>query len=191
MLTLTLGELLVNQDLTIDGDKDNNGIAVSIDGNHNSRILRITGGGTDVAVTDLTLTNARSAENESGGAVFLGSGSLALNAASISNSSTGIAYGYANASGGGIFAGSGSLLSISKSTITEISAADGGGIAAESASLIIRGSLISGNSAFGSGGGYEGRDHNFKQQFSSRGQRYFKQCERRILDTMAVVVEDC
>ena len=44
-LTLSLGELLVTQDLTIDGDRDNNGIAVSIDGNHNGRILHITGAG--------------------------------------------------------------------------------------------------------------------------------------------------
>ena len=32
-LTLTQGELAVTQDLTIDGDKDNNGSAVTIDGN--------------------------------------------------------------------------------------------------------------------------------------------------------------
>jgi len=68
-LTLTLGELLVTQDLTIDGDQDNNGIAVSIDGNHNGRILHITGSGTEVALADLTLTNALAPLGENGRAV--------------------------------------------------------------------------------------------------------------------------
>ena len=59
-LTLTQGELAVTQDLTIDGDKDNNGSAVTIDGNLSSRILNISGGGTDVELLDITLAHGRS-----------------------------------------------------------------------------------------------------------------------------------
>jgi len=44
-------------------------IAVSIDGNHNGRILHITGSGTEVALADLTLTNALAPLGENGRAV--------------------------------------------------------------------------------------------------------------------------
>ena len=106
-LTLTLGELLVTQDLTIDGDQDNNGIAVSIDGNHNGRILHITGSGTEVALADLTLTNARAPLGENGGAILLDGGGLVLNSTTIKNSSSGDLYNYGNVAGsdGGIYTG--------------------------------------------------------------------------------------
>src|SRR3954471_21057959 len=52
-LVLTGGELPVTQDLTIDGDQDNNGSEVILSGGDHSRILRITGGGTDVSLRDL------------------------------------------------------------------------------------------------------------------------------------------
>ena len=109
---LTGGELVVTQDLTIDGDQDNNGIAVTIDGNHIGRILRITGGGTDVALADLTLANGRAAENENGGAILLDGGSLALTGTTVKNSSSINADGYGSGSGGGIFSGPGSRLSL-------------------------------------------------------------------------------
>ena len=66
---LIQGELAVTRDLTIDGDRNDDGSAVTIDGNANGRILNITGGGTDVTLRDLTLTNGRSGP-EDGGAIF-------------------------------------------------------------------------------------------------------------------------
>ena len=52
-LVLTGGELVVTQDLTIDGGDD----PVTIDGNRNGRILNIAGAGTDVRLQQLTLAH--------------------------------------------------------------------------------------------------------------------------------------
>src|SRR3954469_1282286 len=75
-LTLTQGELQLTQDVTIDGDADNNGSRVTLSGNHASRILHIVGTATDVTLNDITLTQGQT--SESGGAVRLSSGSLRL-----------------------------------------------------------------------------------------------------------------
>src|SRR3954452_1616524 len=47
-LTLTQGELQLTQDVTIDGDADNNGSRVTLSGGDASRILNIVGTATDV-----------------------------------------------------------------------------------------------------------------------------------------------
>ncbi len=56
-LTLTRGELVVTQDLVIDGDKNNDGVEVKLSGSDETRILRTTGSGTDLTLTDLTIQN--------------------------------------------------------------------------------------------------------------------------------------
>jgi uncharacterized protein YhdP len=38
-LTLTQGQLTLTRDVTIDGDRDDNGTAVTLDGNEQSRVL--------------------------------------------------------------------------------------------------------------------------------------------------------
>ncbi len=44
-ITLSSGELLINKNLTIDGDLDNNGTPdVTIDANYNSRVLEVASG---------------------------------------------------------------------------------------------------------------------------------------------------
>ena len=155
-MTLTRGELLVTQDLTIDGDRDGNGLAVTIDGNSAGRVLHITGKGTDVALTDLTLAHGRSPTDdfaERGGAVLLEGGSLVINAATIRDSICG-ASGYSNGMGGGIFAGGGSRLTINSSNISGNEAPVGAGIAADGkVRLTIRNSQITGN---GKGSPYAG-----------------------------------
>ena len=148
-LTLTQGELAVTQDLTIDGDKDNNGSAVTIDGNLSSRILNISGSGTDVELLDITLARGHSPGYESGGAILLGGGSLIMRGATIQDS---VAEGY----GGGISAGPGSRLTLISSRIIGNVGASGGGIAADNASVSIGGSLISSNSGYTVGGGSAG-----------------------------------
>ena len=55
-LVLTGGELQVTRDLTIEGDTDQDGTGVTIDGNQNGRLLHITGSATDVELSGLTLT---------------------------------------------------------------------------------------------------------------------------------------
>ena len=65
---LTGGELTLSREVRIDGDRNDDGQAVTLDGNDNGRLLRITGGGTDVALADLTLTNGQTRQD--GGAIF-------------------------------------------------------------------------------------------------------------------------
>ena len=48
-MTLTQGELVLTQDVTIDGDQNNDGKEVTLSGGDHSRILHITGGDTDVS----------------------------------------------------------------------------------------------------------------------------------------------
>ena len=132
-LVLTQGELTVKQDVTIDGDSNNDGKEVTLSGGNTSRIFRVTGGSTDVSLRDLTLTHGRTTgENEDGGAILAEFGTrLVLSGATVRNSST---------------AGPDS---------------DGGGIFADSATLLH--SVVSGNSATGydaRGGGVQRRDSN-------------------------------
>src|SRR4051812_11045879 len=56
-LTLSQGELQITQDVSIDGDADNNGSRVTLSGGDASRILNIVGTATDVSLRDLALTH--------------------------------------------------------------------------------------------------------------------------------------
>src|SRR3954470_12899831 len=89
-LTLTQGELQITQDVGIDGDTDNNGSRVTLSGGWSgteerdgSRIVRIEGTSTDVAMRDLTLTHGSAGYSDTvysdnGGAVLVAGGSLAM-----------------------------------------------------------------------------------------------------------------
>ena len=68
-LVLTGGELVLTGDVTIDGDRNNDGKEVTLSGGDVSRILRISGDGTDVRLNDLTLTRGH-VMNENGGAIY-------------------------------------------------------------------------------------------------------------------------
>src|SRR3954468_10408739 len=46
-LLLTAGEIVVSRDVKVDGDLNNDGRAVTIDGGDHSRILNVVGGETD------------------------------------------------------------------------------------------------------------------------------------------------
>src|SRR5688572_23276374 len=66
-LTLTQGQLTVTNEVRIDGDRDNNGSRVVIDGNHESRVLAITGSeASAVNLADLTITRGGSFDPETG-----------------------------------------------------------------------------------------------------------------------------
>jgi hypothetical protein len=113
---LTGGELVVNQDLRIDGDQDNDGIEIALSGGDTSRILNITGGGTDVRLDDLTLTRGRAGDTDgwkARGAILLSGGNLSMTGCTVSNNtSTGDRYQGHFTSGGGIHAAAGSRLTI-------------------------------------------------------------------------------
>jgi hypothetical protein len=148
-LVLRGGELNVTQDVRINGAG-----VVTIDGNQSSRILNVSGSGTDVELLDITLAHGRSPNGEHGGAVLLGGGSLVMRGATVQESAAGGESNYG--AGGGVFADSGSRLTLTSSSIIGNVAGLGGGIGANSASISIRGSLISSNSGYSVGGGSGG-----------------------------------
>ena len=77
-LVLAGGEFVVSQDLTMDGDLDDDGIGVTLSGGDVSRLLWIRGGGVDVSLRDLTLTAGRAPADYGGGAIRLGGGRLTV-----------------------------------------------------------------------------------------------------------------
>jgi Ca2+-binding RTX toxin-like protein len=146
-LTLTGGELTVSADLVVDGDRDHNSVEVTIDGNENDRILSIVGGGTDVALSDLTITGGYAGAEENGGGILAGAGTgLTLTGCTVNGNRAG--YGpYSVGHGGGIFAGVGSRLSIADSTFDGNRASgDGGGIGAAAGTVLaVQGSELTDN----------------------------------------------
>ncbi|MGD9511263.1 MAG: hypothetical protein AB7X49_22230, partial [Geminicoccaceae bacterium] len=142
-LVLTGGELVVSEDLSIDGDRDDDGSEVTLSGGDASRVLTIAGGGTDVALRDLTLTDGRASDD--GGAVYLGGGSsLAMVGCTVRDSKSSI-----NGYGGGIHAASNSRLTITGSRIVGNNGGNyglGGGIdTASDVVLTIRDSQVFSN----------------------------------------------
>jgi hypothetical protein len=136
-LLLTGGELVVSRDVNIDGDANNDGRAVTIDGGRDtsyaSRILNIVGGETDTVLQDLTITDGSA---DHGGAIRLGGENLDLTGCAIASSRS--------ISGGGIYADSGSRIELVDSQIlgNVCYDHDGGGIHGSNLELIIRRSLI-------------------------------------------------
>ena len=143
-LVLTGGELSIEQDVAIDG-------TVTIDGNHDGRILNILGAGTDVSLNGVVITNGLLSDVQNGGGIQLGGGSMSLHDAAVQNCQSG-EYGL----GGGIYAAPGSRLTLTNSTLASNGASVGGGIAGSNATFTIRGSRVSGNGASDAGGGYGG-----------------------------------
>ena len=149
-LTLTQGELVLTHDVTIDGDQNNDGKEVTLSGGDVSRILHVTGNGTDGIIRDLTLTQGRTTGGyDAGGAVIGDEGtSLLLDEATVRGNHT--IGGYFGAVGGGI---AGDVVTLVHSTVSGNSALrGGGGIAGYSVTLLY--SAVSGNSSLfdGSGG---------------------------------------
>ena len=147
-LTLSGGELVLRQDVRIDGDQNGDGQRVTLSGGDATRILRTSGAGTDVTLEDLALIDGNAGQND-GGAIFVGAGgSLTVNRSTIRSSASGY-----YESGGAIFGENGNRLNIIDSHIADNSAYAGGGVAAYGASVTIRGSQIVDNTGTKAGGG--------------------------------------
>ena len=150
-LTLTGGELVLRQDVTIDGDRNNDGIEVTISGADAQRILRTSGSGTDVTLRDLTLTDGLVQGNADGGAIFVGGGSLILDGSTVRDSVSGY-----DGNGGGIYASQGSRVTIANSAIVGNVGGGlyylGGGIAGNNTTLVVRNSSFDDNIGGGGGG---------------------------------------
>ena len=68
----------VKQDVTIDGDRNNDGTEVTLSGGDASRILHVAGNSTDVALTDLRPCHGPCIENDNGGGILANCASLNL-----------------------------------------------------------------------------------------------------------------
>ena len=161
-LTLTQGELVLRQDVVIDGDSNNDGKEVVLSGGDHGRIFHALGKGTDVSLKDLVVTHGRTTGDDGfGGALRADCDtSLRLDHVAVTDSNTGDP----NAGGGGIY--SAGSLTLTRSTVNGNSTAigglpqygsyrgDGGGILSKGPLTLID-STISGN-AGGIGGGISG-----------------------------------
>ena len=154
-LTLTRGELLLSQDVIIDGDVNGDGVRVTLSGGGNSRLFQISGPATDVTLDDIGLINGRVVDAD-GGAILHSGASLTLNNALIRNSESVDPAGYyfGGGSGGGIAADRGALLTITASSLAYNRADRGGAIAlAVGAKLDARATVIHNNRSYWGGGG--------------------------------------
>ncbi len=153
-ISLTSGELLISQALTIQGPGANQ---LTISGNHASRVFHTV---TDVTLSGLSITNGSAADF--GGGVFHENGTLTVTKCVIlGNAATG-----SNSRGGGVYAGA--SLVLKDSTVSKNSAANGSGIYNENeyygginndVSMIISRSTIDHNTASVGGGGIYTRNY--------------------------------
>ena len=122
-MILTLGQLSIASDLTIDGDTNNDNAAdITISGNNSSRIFNISGSLTDATLLSLTLTDGLGASQ------------------------------FGSTRGGAIHAISTSSLTIEDSSVLNSSADYGGGILTAYTDMTISNTLIAGNNAVRRGG---------------------------------------
>ena len=135
-ITLTGGELTINQDLTIGGLA---AADLTIDGNNAGRVFNIASG--NVTISNVTIANG----NDSNGGGIFNAGTLTLTSSTVSGSS-------AISEGGGIFNDTSGTLTLTNSTVSSSSATAGGGIFS-AGPLTLDNSIVSGNSATIVGGG--------------------------------------
>jgi hypothetical protein len=154
-ITLGLGELVINKDLTIAGP----GISqLTVSGNNSSRIFVVTGSGITVSISGMTINNGFGQDTLGPGVSASSSGSpisLSLDHVVVSNCTNATNVGYPHGGGVGI---DGGTLTITNSTISGNSAGySGGGIAVmNSSSANITNVIVDNNQVTatnGSGGG--------------------------------------
>jgi hypothetical protein len=154
-LVLTGGELAVTADVTIDGNNGGAAVRTTIDGARASRVLRITGGGTEAKLNGLILTNGRSSDEPGGGILVDSRASLAMTDSTVTRNNTSSDDGN-GADGGGIFVASAAQLTLDHAIVSDNMAGRffhlGGGIATYGGDVTIRNSTITRNiSRFGGG----------------------------------------
>ncbi len=155
-IVLTLGDLDISTDITINGDTNGDLAAdITISGDADgsgtanagdSRIFNLfdgNAGTADVTLQSLTLTGGYSAVN-GGGIYAAGISSLTVEHSTVRDSTAGF--------GGGIFAYN-TTLDITGSTLFGNSATDGGGIYSANSTTTLTNTTVHGNTAAGFGGG--------------------------------------
>jgi hypothetical protein len=142
-ITLSSGELLVNDNITISGPGAN---ILAVNGNAASRVFNIASGKT-VTISGLTITNGSVSGVNFGGGIYNDQdATLTVNNCTVSGNSS--------VRGGGIFNFVATLI-VNKSTLSDNSAIgnSGGGIENFHGTLTVNNSTLSGNSADDNGGG--------------------------------------
>ena len=114
-ITLTTGQLVVGNSVTISGPGANN---LTVDGNANDRVFYISPGKT-VTIDGLTVTNGHVAGANNGGAIYNDSANLTITNSTLRGNSAG-------GGGGGIYNSLGTLM-VTNSTLSGNSGATGGG----------------------------------------------------------------
>ena len=71
-LVLTGGELSITDDVTIDGNNGGAAAQTTIDANQASRVLSITGGGTEATLNGWVITNGHITDDDGGGIPAIG-----------------------------------------------------------------------------------------------------------------------
>ena len=164
-------------DVSIDGDRNDDGTEVHLTAGDNSRCMVVRPSGADVTIEDLHISDGRAPENQDGGGIFVGSGStLALTGCLVENNNAGdtptfsssgrggavfadtdcrifvsecvIRNNVGASSGGGIYAAQGSVVSFDRTDISSNTSSFGGGIFSRGATLTLQRSTVSGNRAF-------------------------------------------
>jgi CSLREA domain-containing protein len=150
-ITLTNGELVITNDLTITGPGATN---LTVSGNNSSRVFRLTSA-QNVNIGGLTITRGNSAGgggNDGGGGIFSWGPNLLVRYCTVSGN-------YSSMSGGGIYC-LGGAMTVLESTISSNSAQYGGGIRTWSATANLTGCSVVNNSARAmSAGGIEGNSY--------------------------------
>jgi cadherin-like protein/VCBS repeat protein len=163
-LFLSGGQLTITDTVTIDGDRDNDGVAditISARPDANtlatSRVLAVDGGATAIAATldGLVIRDGRTTANGGGISVGNGDALTLIHSTVTANAATGL-----NGQGGGIYGSNNSTVTLIGATVSDnttgdgssVGSADGGGIAVRSGStLTLLDSTVSGNRATGIG----------------------------------------
>jgi CSLREA domain-containing protein len=140
-ITLTSGELVISDSLTINGTGAN---LLTVSGNNQSRVFNVNGGFT-VSLSGITITSGNGVGLNSG----FGGGILSLGSLTVSNCNvTGN-----TANEGGAIRTQGGVITVTDSTISGNTAQNGGGILTNAGSVNIVRSTVSGNTANFQGGG--------------------------------------
>lgn len=149
-ITLTSGELLVNDSITISGPGAGN---LAVNGNQASRVFHV-GSGTTVTISGLTIANGFIDFGDSGGGVYNDHATLTIDGCTMSGNSGG--------SGGGAVYNDGTFgsatLNVASSNLTGNSGFDGGAIFSNgfsgNATVNVDTTTITGNSGQEAGGIY-------------------------------------
>ena len=148
VITLSGGDVVINDDLVISGSKMPSDIRLV--GSGSTRVLTILRSGISVTVRGLTISNGFAGGSSNGGGVFVQSANLSLENVVVRDN-------IAGANGGGVYSGTGVFRFINSSAINNLAQGNGGGggLSYGGNGSLIQRSVISGNQAPRGGGGVE------------------------------------